>query len=337
MKALQHISIALTVCCAATGCEQGNIYEPLDFSVRLSSENTYVAGEPVVFDFKGNADYITMWSGDTGHEYKYRDRSEVAMEDILSCTLKLSVAQAYGEADVDNRYCDILATDKFPGLSGTDAQADRILVNGIGPDHADWEELQYENQNNRKSIASVPKVEYTYDITKYAGNFSFLLHFHHEATQRMRTFAFSNIKVAVQFKGYNPVEYGYSDLGFVPFSTTEEHADDPYIHNAGGNGIVKFQGQTGSNSAGQIVIQGFNVGAQKPIDQWVVMNPITLNSISPDTCINIKGVSDDISSYAYVYDKPGTYTATFIAGTGNYRGESGPKLHEVTFTIVENL
>lgn len=152
----------------------------------------------------------------------------------------------------------------------------------------------------------------------------------------MRTYRI-NPSITVKLKGYDTQEYPYSSMKFITFSLAPQHADDPYIHNVSGNGNLKLQGEPGSNSAANIVFQGFSAGAMEQIEQWAFMQPIALNTISPDTGQSIKGVPDDVPSYSYTYDTPGTYTATFLAGTGNYQGESGIQAYEVTFTIVDRL
>ena len=62
-----------------------------------------------------------------------------------------------------------------------------------------------------------------------------------------------------------------------------------------------------------------------------------LNGISPDTGQSIKGVADDVKSYSYTYTEPGTYTVTFLAGNGNYQGESGIQTYEMKVTIVDPI
>ena len=252
-KPITYLAAALALAVAGSSCDHDEIYEPLDFAVRLAPTNTYRVGEPVVFNFEGNADYITFWSGDVGHEYRYRDRTTVAIENIESCELSFGLAQAYGQNDTDTRYCDILVTDQFAGLSGSDATADGALVAAIDDQHTGWTEIPYENLSNRTSLVNVPKVNYTYDITPYAGNFCLALHFHHGENQNMRSFAFNNLRITVQFDGYDPAEYTFDDLSFVSYSTIEQHADNPYVHNVSGDGYVKLAGKNGSNSAGEIV------------------------------------------------------------------------------------
>ena len=65
---ITYLAAALTLLIAGGSCEHDEIYEPLEFAVQLSPTNTYKAGDPVVFNFSGNADFITIWNGDTGHD-----------------------------------------------------------------------------------------------------------------------------------------------------------------------------------------------------------------------------------------------------------------------------
>ena len=55
------------------------------------------------------------------------------------------------------------------------------------------------------------------------------------------------------------------------------------------------------------------------------MQPVALNTISPDTGLNIKGVTDDLPSYSYTYTEPGTYTVTFIVAGGQLPGTVGAR------------
>ena len=73
---------------AFSACSQKIVFD-VDYNVTLNPENTYVAGEPVRFDITGNVDNLLMYTGEIGSEYRYKDRYEVAIEDVKSATLDL--------------------------------------------------------------------------------------------------------------------------------------------------------------------------------------------------------------------------------------------------------
>ena len=340
-KRITYLAAALALMAAGSSCEHDEIYEPLEFSVQLAPTNTYKTGDPVVFNFSGNADYITVWNGDTGHEYKYRNRTSVAFEDIEQCTLEIEIKQQYGVKDIRN--LNMLVGNQFQGLNGQDATIDRPIVEAIaaGADvssntYVGWKALDYED-NQANTFAT-----YSYDITEYADNFTFGLHLYQDPDTKMKTYAI-NPKISVKIKGYETQVYSGLSISskFISFSLADIHTEDPYIHNFKSNGVLKFQGQDGdTNNSGNIVFQGFNpgvTGMPNPTKQWAFYGPINLNGISPDTGQSIKGVADDVKSYSYTYTKPGTYTVTFLAGNGNYQGESGIQTYEMKVTIVDPI
>lgn len=330
-KRITYLAAALAFASVAASCEHDEIYEPLEFSVQLAPTNTYRTGEPVAFNFSGNADFITVWTGDTGHEYKHRDRTTVDVADIESCELEIELYQRYGDAKPEISNLDLFVSNKLTTLAGNNAAVDRPIVEAVAADNGtNWHKLDYPPHRNGEWETL------QYDITPYADNFSWAMHLYHDADKAMRTYWF-NPKITVRFKGYDTQVYNYLDMTFVPFSLAAQHADAPYFCNVSGNGNLKFQGQPGGNNAANIVYQGFNAGAMAQINQWAFMQPIALNTISPDTGQNIKGVTDDLPGYEYVYTKPGTYTATFIVANGNYQGQSAPTRHEVTFTVIDPI
>lgn len=328
-KRITYLAAALGLVLAGSSCEHKEIYEPLEFSARLDPANTYRVGEPVTFNFEGNADYITVWNGDLGHEYRYRERTSVPMDYVESATLQIRLRQQYGNVNC----LDLIASKEYQGLNGKDADADRQIVEAIGNDYNGWEVLEY--TPNKSNIVQT----YTYDITKYKENFAFGMHFFQEAGTAMRTY-FIDPKVIVHLKDYGEQIHNYSSLNFITFSLANEHTSDPYIHNKDGNGNVKLAGETGANNAANIVFPGFSAGAAgmpNPVNQWVLMQPMALNKIAPDTGQSIKGVTDDTKSYTYTYERPGTYTVTFLVGNGNYQGESGIQTYEMTVTIIDPI
>ena len=70
-----YISAFASILLSLTSCQQQNISLPVDFDVMLDGDNVYRPGEIVRFRFSGDADYITFFSGEVGHEYDKRDRT----------------------------------------------------------------------------------------------------------------------------------------------------------------------------------------------------------------------------------------------------------------------
>lgn len=69
-----------------TACNKKEVTEP-DFNVS-TSQTTFKAGEPVDFQFSGNPDYITFYSGEAGREYQYRDRITAGARTDIGVPLK---------------------------------------------------------------------------------------------------------------------------------------------------------------------------------------------------------------------------------------------------------
>ena len=73
--------------------------EETDFNVTLDADNTYYVGEPVRFNFEGEVDNVIFYSGETGSQYKYKDRYTVPAEEVLAANLNMSFQARYGLAD----------------------------------------------------------------------------------------------------------------------------------------------------------------------------------------------------------------------------------------------
>ncbi len=321
MKTKNIILAALPMVLLATSCEQ-DIYQEIDFSVSLSEGNTYAVGDEVKFDFDGNANYILMYTGQLGSEYQYRERTEVAMEDLETCVLKMDVQARYGLADV----LDFYVAPTFEGLSGLDADADYEKMLAVeASEYEGWDQLDFTDG------ASTYWASYEYDITEYADGFTLAMHWNpYDYTSNTQRTYWINASLEVQFAGYDPVTVSVSDMNFTALSMSDAHADNRYHINSG-NGSVIFT----STTTADIIMQG--VGANNLdycLDYYVVSEPRKLNSISPDAPLDIKTLTDDVTSYSLVYDEPGEYTATFVATSANVYGSS-QEIKSVTFTIVE--
>ena len=322
MRRIYNIALFALSMALLSACDR-NIYESIEFGVSLDSSNTYIAGDPVTFNFEGNADYIIIFTGETGSEYQYRDRTSVAMEDLEKCTLELRIQARYGVAGALKYY----VANGFEGLIGTDAEQDyNNLTSIVNSGYSGWDALNYAEG------ASTVWTTHEYDITQYAENFTLAIHWNPpQFNQTQRTYwIIPTLKV--KFKGYDEATVSASDMGFTALSMNDANATNRYIINNGNGSVVLNKPETAD-----IIMQGVGANVLSySLDSWVISKPRQLNSISSDKGLNIKSLSDDVYNYTYTYEQPGEYTVSFVATSANIDGLSRV-VKEVSFVIVDRL
>lgn len=71
-----------------TACNKKNVVEPGFSVITDPAVTTLKANVPVTFLFTGNPDYITFYSGETGHEYQYKDRITAGVKTDIGTPIK---------------------------------------------------------------------------------------------------------------------------------------------------------------------------------------------------------------------------------------------------------
>lgn len=302
MKA-RYIIIPILMCMVSC---QHKISFPVDYNVILDSGNTYYAGDPVTFNF-GNAevDNLVFYSGETGHQFCYKDRYDVAIEDVKSAKLVLRYQGRYGQAGA----LDVYVTRNAEMPSGNDAAADRLLVQKMSAEAASSEDRSIEGWTRLDYAEGASTVWTTqeYDITDYLEGFSIALHWHPATNQVVQRTYWISGNVEVELVGMAPSSMTLPELGFISVSANDE-VEDPYEKN-GKNGTVIFN----KTETADIVMQGAPAdGLTYAIDSWVFSIPKQLTKVAPDRGEVIKTMQNYLDSYSYIYEQPGYYTATFV-------------------------
>ena len=75
---MKHIRLIIGIAglIAFASCNKELSIKPLDFSV-TADKASYNVGDTVHFKFAGNADFISVYSGEEGHDYQYRERTTI--------------------------------------------------------------------------------------------------------------------------------------------------------------------------------------------------------------------------------------------------------------------
>ena len=336
MKIRNSIYI-LTVGAFLVSCNDLDVDDSVDFNVSLASDNTYEAGEPVVFNIDGNPDYITWWSGEEGHVYANRERTELPLEEIESVTLSFEAQARYG--NVTNTL-SLFVSDDFPGLS-KDAATDNARV-------ADFETNATSLSSNGELLESkfANRTATSFDLTPYSAS-EMTLAFHYKADfdgkNSLKRWDFYSVAITTVYKNGNTTTLGVADLGLMAFdcnpNTDPQHAQhgDPYFDNSSGSGscsgVWDLRSSLTRVNSFTYLGGGPSETYTNDADDWLFTKALKLNTCDPDENSGVlKNINVRLPSYSYVYTEPGTYTVTFIAGNQNVYG-AARTIQEVTFTI----
>lgn len=301
---------------------QHDIVRVTDFNVTLDKENTYYAGEPVRFNFTGEVDNVIFYSGETGSQYKYKDRFTVPAEDVKAVNLDMSFQARYGKADA----MEIWVSKSFEGLSGEDGAADRAAIKAmVEGGMQGWTKLDYQEG------ASTKWTEQQFDLSEYVENFTIAFHWcPTDITATQRTY-WINGSLSLELAGTDPTLMDITELGFVTVMMNEE-IEDPYHKNAGNGSIVLNNPKTAS-----LIFQGVGANAlEYALDGWAISTPAPLNRVANDKAVVIKNLQNYMETYEYVWNEPGTYNVTFVGTNSNYM-DATQEIKEMTITILENL
>lgn len=322
-----------------SSCSQKIVFD-VDYNITLNPENTYIAGEPVKFDITGNVDNLLMYTGETGSEYRYKDRYEVALEDVRSAELTLSIKGNYGSSIGG---MTVYLSDSFEGLDGANEEKDRNYINSL-TDAMDEDEnipgWTKVSEYAEKKSDDGKWVNVTVDISRYVGHFAIAFHWHPSiyttsggASSARRTYRVNgemNVDLGI---GY-PQSLTLKDFGYTNFMFGSWY-ESPYEHDKKDekgtyNSQIRYNDNTGMIT---FIGENSSVHPDEPINAWVFSSPVVLNSVSNDKPIVVKDMQNYMSSYEYTWDEPGTYTVTFVGLNANYAGAS-KEVHEFKVTIL---
>ena len=86
-----------------------------------------------------------------------------------------------------------------------------------------------------------------------------------------------------------------------------------------------------SINATQLRIAGGNETAEENED-WAISKLLYLNNVAPDVAIPIKNVTQNSTTFEYVYSQPGNYKVVFLAANAN-----GDKQENTMKTVEINI
>ncbi|MGV8090561.1 MAG: DUF5017 domain-containing protein [Mangrovibacterium sp.] len=267
------------------------------FDVRVE-KTTVNVGDTVVFEFLGNPDFITFYSGENGKKYENKDRTSVKGKSELnftslfangaqSNTLKLMVSSDFLGVESGATTSNISKAN-WTDISGRVAWSTGKSTASGAIDLSDF-------AVNEKSV---------YIAFKYVA----------ESGSIQPKWTISNLTVS------NVLADATYTLANLTASTIANYGNSSLYSPGWVAGRVT--GNVGWVIGTTLVITGAtSVGAAtSPSEAWTFTGPIDLNKVTVDLGTYLKGMDTRLDSYVYTYPAAGTYSATFVASANNVYG-----------------
>jgi len=267
--------------CKKLGTTTPALTVSLDRSRLVADTFTYKLGDTTKFVFTGTAGNITVYPGDSTHNYDYRNRTLA----LGATQLSFSSAEQFG---TQTNTLQVLATDKLPGLDST------LVVN------ASWTDI-----TSRATLATTATATAsgTIDLSDLVQgqNDSLFIAFKYTGAggSTQRTWTITNF---VASNALPDTRYPLSNLSSDLNYWTK--------YKIGASTAVWTPTTT------QLQITGGAATAPDNVS-WIVSKPLYAGRVAPDLAIpliNINGYTNNAGAngYNYIYARPGLYKAVFL-------------------------
>ena len=287
----------------------------LSWSFDVSADSSsYNLGGVTNFNFKGNPDNITFYSGEIGRRYAFKDRVQA------DGTPELKFTTARNAGLQSNSLALLVSTD-FPG--GVNGSSDPSAITA-----ATWIDI-----TNRATLATTATAVPS-------------------GTINLSDFASAGKPVYIAFR-YNAMAGSIQNKWTITnFSLRNVLSDNsaytidtlPTLTTVTNYGNVStvpgWSSKTISNtynwslSATNMVIAGASTAAAAtaPAETWVITGPVNLKKVTPDAGVVIKTMAESKPTAAYTYANRGAFDAVFVARQAN-RDNIAEEKRDLSITI----
>lgn len=285
----------------------------------VTAENTTVnKGDTVRFNFSGNPDMISFYSGETGKRFNYANRASADGTPVL----RFRSLRANGSQP---NSLNLFVSDNFEGVAVGDTAA---TINRIGA--ATWNDITGRAGLSTGTVTTSGNI----DLSDFA-NASKPVYVAFKYTAQpgsvqnkwtIDSFSIKNILAdgtSYEIANHNASSVAYISYGVQTYSPGFVNYRVKNIYNwiIGSTSLVI----TGADSA---------PFATAVAEGWAIIGPIDLKKVTPDvgTVVKIASQSIDDVHFTYRYTTPGTYEATFYGGRVSL-DENEQEAKTITITV----
>jgi hypothetical protein len=312
MKNIISWAVLAGLAVAGAACSKVDVEAPtFDASV---AKTTFAVGERVPFNLTGKADNVTFYSGEAGRSYDNRD---IYTKAGGVPEMQFLTTIAGGTATIGSQNLRVLVSTNFSGkLNGSSTGYDSTEVR-----KATWTDV-------------TSRVALTATATNLSSGVISLSDLKVEGQL---------MYVAFRYVGTPPLSNAQRTVTIGSFQFRTRYPDGTLYTNAGTNADVGFSVTDFKNatttwvSGATLVHAGAAANATPADDDWAISTGFDLTRYLPDNAgglpVKAGGLPDVVPAvYTYTYTRAGTYTATFLAQTGN-ADERKNVVKQLTLTV----
>lgn len=306
-------------------------------------------GTPITFNIIGEPDYVSFFSGETGHNYSYKDRAYIDMDQIKSSELTFGINLLWGNA---SNIFKILYSTEFSGMLKNDFYNDSLAL-----EKAQWTELipQADLPQVAGTTGDEDKwVDFKVDMKQFFGqNITLAIRYEGlDATQTQSKLTFKDMKITNKMANGDVIVVDASQFGFTPINLNYKDATKDQINALPSSLKLKAQedldvlqyatvtnGAAGFWRTDQIGTGKFWMNSADPKNNkmpmtysWIVSEHLAVNACEPDAGVSVKNMSTVVDKFEYTYNEVGTYKATFSMHNANYK-YSEEKLRTIIINV----
>lgn len=307
------IPYIIAICALAlAACNKKQEVPSPDFNVTGVKEmGSAATGDTVSFQFSGNPNVITFYSGEIGRRYQYVGRTQAAGTAQLQFSSQLnSGAQANS--------LSLLASTDFKGVALKTLAG--VLVRDTATTNSNIAAATWIDITSRAIIptvagaAAVPSgVIDLSDFAKQGIPVYIAFKYNAVAGSIQNKWTISGLAVTntlsdgtnYTIASLNSPAKPITNYGNVTSGPGWATSYDP-AKNANGYNWVYTDGTS-------LVITGAATAATAPAEAWAITGPVDLSKVTPDAGVPIKSIIAKLGTYNYSYSQAGTYNAVFVA------------------------
>jgi hypothetical protein len=287
-----------------SACKKEEIKEP-EFEVTTESK-TYAVNEDVRFDFKGDPDLISFYSGEVLHDYDFAE-GRLVKGGVLKMSFQSNVqfgAQA----------------NQLSVLASTDFNGKYNFAEGINL--ATWTDITSQfSYGNSATFRASGEV----DISNLrVENKPLFIAFKYNVKNQAATSA-GGFGVGRTWRIQNLLITSETSLGILPLGDVVTSGFQLVDLKPALAPMRSTMTSTYLNLVAHAVSGASAHLTTVETENWAISKPLEVGDVDlgPDRPVPIKGVENaDVASYTHVYTKPGTYKVYFIASNADVYGSS---------------